>query len=103
MRIGVTSRLPTYPTIPHTSLRASSQPVSLSAIDDAPQLALGQLRGPEPAGAQFGRDPRPYVVVLPVHRAHLAVPSPDVLFDALREVRRDVRDDPARGRLGQPG
>src|SRR5579872_6146091 len=100
MRTGVTSRFPTYPTIPHTAV---VPPLALSAVDNAPKLALGQFRGPEPAGAQLGREARPYLVVFPVQRAHLAVPPADEVLDALGEVRGDVRDDPARGRLGQPG
>ena len=76
----------------------------LLSVDDAAELAFGQLRGPEPAAVELRRELRPDVVVaLVAHALELGVTSPDELVDGLAEVGGDVRDHPRRSRLGQAG
>src|SRR5271166_329136 len=102
------SRLPTYPTIPHTRVLPSERlswffSGCYSAVHHAPQLTLGHFRRPEPAVPEFGRDHRPYLVILEIAIPQFAVPSYHELRDGLLEIRRDVRHDARRGRLGQSG
>src|SRR6516165_8411442 len=106
-RTGVASRLPTYPTIPHTLLVppqwSAWLSVWLSAVHHAPQLALGQLRGPEPAAPELGRDQWPDLIVLLVLLLEFGMPPFHELVNGLPEVRGDVRHHSPSGRLGQPG
>src|SRR6516225_1896004 len=106
-RTGVASRLPTYPTIPHTLLVppqwSAWLSVWLSAVHQAPQLALGHLRGPEPAAPELGRDQWPDLIVLLVLLLEFGMPPFHELVNGLPEVRGDVRHHSPSGRLGQPG
>jgi hypothetical protein len=77
--------------------------LALLVVDDAPELALRQPGRREPALLELGRDQRPDLVVRTLAPLQFGVPPTDELVDRLVEVRRDVRDDPERGRLRQAG
>src|SRR3954470_2429886 len=89
MRIGVASCGPTYPTIPHML-------VSLSAVDQPPELARGQLRGPDPPRRQLLGDHFEDLLVAQAAALELAVPAPDEVRHRLGEVPHDVGHHPRR-------
>ena len=63
------------------------------AVDDAPELALGELWVRDPAALQLGRDPGE-MRRSPCRALQLAVAPPDELLDGLGEVGEHVLDDP---------